>query len=81
MQNRITPEEMQAAARHLAKNERGRSALKILSDALEGEDLSLDLLDQRAFLALLGGAWHGERLRVRAIIRETLVAPPAATPH
>ena len=60
MQTRITPQEMAAAARQLAKNERGRVALTRLLTLLEGGDMDLDLLNQRAFLALLGGAWTGQ---------------------
>ena len=60
MQTRITPEEMQAAAHQLAKTERGRAALGRLLTLLEGEEMDLDLLNQRAFLALLGGAWTGQ---------------------
>ena len=65
MQTRITDEEIQAAARQLTKLPRGRAAMQRLADALQTEDLCLDLLDQRAFLALLGGAWNGQRPRVR----------------
>ncbi len=68
---------MQAAARQLAKHERGRAALRELAQALEADRLHLDLLDQRAFLALLGGAWMGHREAVSAIVRETLATAPA----
>jgi hypothetical protein len=60
MQTRITPEEMAAAARQLAKSDRGRAALARLLTLLDGEEMDLDLLNQRAFLALLGGAWAGK---------------------
>lgn len=75
MQTRITPEEIAAAARLLARHPRGQAALRRLDAALEGDDLCLDLLDQRAFLALLGGVWSGQRERVRAALRETPDAP------
>ena len=75
MQTRITPQEMTAAARQLAKNERGRAALSRLLTLLEGEDMDLDLLNQRAFLALLGGAWTGQAGvacdSIRDALRET----------
>lgn len=74
MQTRITPDEMQAAARQLAKTERGRIAMQRLLDVLEGDGLDLDLLDQRAFLTLLGGAWKGQRDMVRDVMRATLAA-------
>lgn len=77
MQTRITVEEIQAAARQLAKHERGREAMRLLAQALEENRLDLDLLDQRAFLALLGGAWMGQRETVCAILRETLARTPA----
>lgn len=76
MQTRITVEEMHAAARQLAKHERGRQAMRELAQALESNRLDLDLLDQRAFLALLGGAWMGQRETVCAIMRETLASAP-----
>ena len=71
MQTRITVEELHAAARQLAKHERGRAAMRALADLLEVNALDLDLLDQRAFLALLGGAWMGQREKVGGILRET----------
>lgn len=77
MQTRITVDEIHAAARQLAKHERGRAALRELARALEAERLDLDLLDQRAFLALLGGAWMGQRESVCAILRETLATESA----
>lgn len=69
MQTRITIDEMQAAARQLAKHERGRAAMGQLAELLERGGLDLDLLDQRAFLALLGGAWMGQREAVCEILR------------
>ncbi|MES2695218.1 MAG: hypothetical protein V4773_17215 [Verrucomicrobiota bacterium] len=72
MQTRITSEEILAAARLLAKHERGQAAMRCLADALARNELDLDLLDQRAFLALLGGAWKGQGEAVTAAIRETL---------
>ena len=52
---------MQAAARQLAKTESGRDAMTRLLPLLENGRLDLGFLDQRAFLALLGGAWLGQR--------------------
>jgi hypothetical protein len=72
MQTRITPDELQAAARQLAKTERGRLAMQRLHALLEGDALDLDLLDQRAFLALVGGAWTGQREKTRDVIGATL---------
>lgn len=69
MQTRITTEEMEAAARQLGKHERGRAAMRQLAELLEVGGLDLDLLDQRAFLALLGGAWMGQRAKVCEILR------------
>ena len=72
MQTRITMEEMEAAAQQLAKTERGCIAMKHLAELLDGGVLDLDLLDQRALLALLGGAWSGQTEKAREIIRATL---------
>lgn len=75
MQNHITPDEIQAAAKLLAKTARGRAALQRLAAAVESGDLDLGLLDQRAFLTLLGGTWKGERETVAAALRDALAAP------
>lgn len=75
MQNHITPDEIQAAAKLLAKHARGRAALQRLAAALDAGDLDLGLLDQRAFLTLLGGVWKGERETVAAAMREALASP------
>ena len=72
MQTRITVDEMRAASRQLAKHERGRAALRQLDALLRAGELDLDLLDQRAFLTLLGGAWTGHRQEVSAIVSETV---------
>jgi hypothetical protein len=72
MQTRITPDEIKAAARQLAKTEQGRVALKRLLEMLEGAPVDLDLLNQRAFLALLGGAWTGQIELTRETIREAV---------
>ena len=72
MQTRITVEEMQAAARQLAKTERGREAMKRFVALLSDGEFDLDLLDQRAFLALLGGAWNGRTDEVRAAMTAAL---------
>ena len=69
MQTRITPEEIQAAARQLAKSERGRQALQRLAELIDADALHLDFLDQRAFLALLGGVWTGQAGPVREAVR------------
>lgn len=76
MQTRITPDEIHAAARRLAQSERGRAALQRLTQAIEGNGLDLDLLDQRAFLALLGGVWTDQREIVRAALREVSATQP-----
>lgn len=75
MQTRITAEEIDAATRQLAKHERGRTAMQWLVQAVRADALDLDLLDQRAFLALLGGAFLGQREKVRDTIQETLANP------
>ncbi len=72
MQTRITVEEMQAAARILAKSEQGRVILQRLSAWVEADAVDLDLLNQRAFLALLGGAWAGKSSEALAAIRDAL---------
>lgn len=43
-----------------------------LAELVERGEIDLDLLDQRAFLALLGGAWTGQRETLCKILRETL---------
>lgn len=75
MQNHITPDEIQAAARLLAKHARGRAAMQRLAAAIDSGDLDLGLLDQRAFLTLLGGAWKGDRETVSATLRDALASP------
>ena len=72
MQTRITVSEMQAAARQLAKTDRGREAMRRLVTLLEAGDFDLDLLDQRAFLALLGGVWNGSAADARTIMAQAL---------
>jgi hypothetical protein len=72
MQTRITPEEMQAAARQLVKSAQGRAAADRLLTLLDGDDMALDLLNQRAFLALLGGAWAGHADLARESIRSAI---------
>ena len=70
---------MAAAARQLVKNERGRVALIRLLTLLEGGDMDLDLLNQRAFLALLGGAWTGQAGVACESIRHALQETPYNT--
>jgi hypothetical protein len=72
MQTRITREEMLAAARQLARSEEGKVALRQLTALMEGGNMGLDLLNQRAFLALLGGAWAGQVDVARDSIRDAL---------
>jgi hypothetical protein len=72
MQRRITAEEMQAAARQLAKSERGRAVMQRLLDWMDEDELKLTLLNQRAFLALLGGAWSGRTEAARRSMRQAL---------
>ena len=60
---------MRAAARQLAKSERGRMALKRLAELATSNELDLDFLDQRAFLALLGGVWTGQKEAVAEALR------------
>ena len=80
MQKRITEEEMETAARQLATSEQGRAALQKFGQLLEQDDFGLDLLNQRAFLALLGGVWSGRSQRVReAMARALAQKPPAET--
>jgi hypothetical protein len=68
MQKRITEEEIETAARQLATSEQGRAALQKFGQLLEQDAFELDLLNQRAFLALLGGVWTGRSQRVREAI-------------
>ena len=72
MQTRITPEEVEAAARRLATTDRGRGALEALVTLIDTPAGDLALLDQRAFLALLGAAWKGDAVRVREAARAAL---------
>ncbi len=74
MQTRITLDEIHAAARQLAKHERGQAALRQLDSLLRSGELDLDLLDQRAFLTLLGGAWMGQREQVCESVSEVIRA-------
>lgn len=77
MQKRITEEEIETAARQLATSEQGRAALQKFGQLLEQDDFELDLLNQRSFLALLGGVWTGRSQRVReAIARAVAHNPP-----
>lgn len=61
---------MRAAVRQLSKHERGQAALRQLNQLLRAGEFDLDLLDQRAFLTLLGGAWLGHRAQVCEIVTE-----------
>jgi hypothetical protein len=81
MQTRITLEEMQAAARQLSKSPRGREMMQRLVRLLDGDGADLDLLNQRAFLALLGGAWAGQADNAREVIRSTLDSSPDGGVH
>ena len=72
MQTRITRDEMQAAARQLVKTVEGRAALQQLLTLLESDIAGLDLLNQRAFLALLGGVWTGQGATARETARAAL---------
>jgi hypothetical protein len=72
MQTRITSDEMHAAARQLAKTENGRTAMQRLLDLAEDDELALGLLDQHAFLALLGGVWTGQKETACEAMREIL---------
>jgi hypothetical protein len=72
MQTRITADEMEAAARQLSRSERGQAVMRRLADLLKEDDLDLDLLDQRAFLALLGGVWTHRASDVGRIIEAAL---------
>ena len=72
MQTRITVDEMHAAARQLAKSEQGRAAMKRLQTWLEEDNTKLTLLNQRALLALLGGAWSGRVPQACAVMRTAL---------
>ncbi len=80
MQTRITVEEMQAAARQLAKSAAGRAAMQRLDRSLAANEFDLDFLDQRAFLALLGGAWMGNMDKARETIQDALADGNRATP-
>jgi hypothetical protein len=75
MQKRITEDEIETAARQLATNEQGRAALQKFGQMLGQEDFELDLLNQRAFLTLLGGAWTARSQRVREAIARALSEP------
>ena len=77
MQKRITEEEIETAARQLATSEQGRAALQKFGQLLEQGGFELDLLNQRAFLALLGGVWTGRSQRVREAIAFATSRSPA----
>ena len=47
-----------------------------LLEALDKGGLDLDLLDQRAFLAILGGVWTGQGDKVRDVLRQAVAAAP-----
>ena len=76
MQTRITREEIQAAARQLGRSSQGRAALQQLLTLLESDIVELDLLNQRAFLALLGGGWKGQAELAREAARTVLSEVP-----
>jgi hypothetical protein len=80
MQNRITEEEIETAARQLATSEQGRMALQKFGQLLEQGDFALDLLNQRAFLALLGGVWTDRSQRVREAMARALAQKTPAKP-
>lgn len=63
---------MQAAARQLARSECGRDAMERLLVLMDDECIDLTLLNQRAFLALLGAAWTDRAPEACAIMREAL---------
>lgn len=77
MQVRITPEEMEAAARQLARTPDGRAGLRRLLEVIERNDFKLGLLDQHAFLTLLGGAWSGQREHARQVMGAALDEAPS----
>jgi len=70
--NVATPEQLCEAARHLAKSEKGRDALRRVVDWLEASGLSLDYVNQDAILTLLDAAWNGYAGTVREAMHEAL---------
>lgn len=74
MQTRITPDEIEAAARQLAKSDNGRHAMRRLLEWIESGDVDIGFLDQRAFLALLGGVWTGQKDKAGESIRAAFSA-------
>ena len=78
MQTRITEQEIETAARQLAHSEQGRAALQKFGQLLEHDDFSLDLLNQRAFLALLGGVWTDRAEVVRGAVARAMSSKSAS---
>jgi hypothetical protein len=66
------PQDLYAAAQHLAKSEKGRDALRRVLDWLENSGLSLDGNNQQAILLLLEWAWEGKAGTVREAMHEAL---------
>ena len=60
------------AARHLAKSENGRDALRRVLDWLEASGLSLDGQNQEAILELQRLAWEGWAGTVRDAMHQAL---------
>jgi hypothetical protein len=60
------------AARHLAKSDKGRKALRAVVDWLEDSGLSLDGQNQNAILELQRLAWEGWAGTVRDAMHEAL---------
>ena len=60
------------AARHLAKSEKGRDALRRVLDWLEASGLSLDGQNQNAILELQRIAWEGWAGTVRDAMHKAI---------
>lgn len=66
---------LQRSARHLAKSEKGRDALRRVVDWLEASGLSLDQTNQECIRDLLDAAWGGMAGTAREVMHDALEEP------
>lgn len=72
MERELVEQAVGQAARHLAKSDKGRKALRAVIDWLEDSGLSLDGQNQNAILELQRMAWEGWAGTVRDAMHAAL---------